>query len=75
MAVVLAVSAVEISSGFVVSAALPAVVFTSTSFAKVVVCWLNSHCRLLFLLHVFVESLPDHTLLVEKLDLAQFEPV
>jgi hypothetical protein len=77
MPVVLAVSAVVISSGFVVSAALPAVTFTSTSLAKVIVGRLNSHCclLLLLLLHVLVKSLPDHALLVQKLDLAQLELV
>jgi hypothetical protein len=61
--------------GLVASAALPAVTFTSTSLAKVIVGRLNSHCCLLLLLHVLVESLPDHALLVQKLDLAQLELV
>ena len=75
MPVVLAVSAIVISSGFVFSAALPAMTFTSTSLAKVIVGRLNGHYCLLLLFHMLVESLPDHALLVQKLDLAQLELV
>ena len=75
MSIIFAVSALVVSGGFVPIAAFPAVTFSSTSFAKVVVCRLISHCRLLLLLQVFVECLSDFALLVEQLDLAQLELV
>ena len=66
MSVLFAVGATVLSGGLVLVAALKAVIFFAAFAAEVVVCWLGIHyCyRLLFLLHVLVESLSDQALLV-----------